>query len=104
MLKQISIYLFLSILVVVFASYFHQLIVYIDMAYTWCNIQLSPIFSRSGLGLMVRHILVLSLLPIAMAAIPALGYRLIKGTTMPHFYFITWLFWLILVLGVLLLR
>lgn len=104
MVKQISLYLVLSVLVVVFARYFHQLMVYIDLVYTWCNVQLAPIFSRSGLGLAVRHILVLTLLPIAMAALPALGYRLIKGTTMPHFYFLTWFFWLILVLGVLLLR
>ncbi len=94
----------LSILVVVFARYFHKLIVYIDVLYTWCNVKLSPVFSRSGLGLTIRQILVLTLLPVVLASVPALGYRIIKGGTMPYYYFTTWFFWLVIVLSVLLFR
>lgn len=104
MLKQALIYLALSILVVVFARYFHKLVVYIDVLYTWCNVKLAPVFSRSGLGLTIRQILVLTLLPIALASVPALGYRIIKGGTMPYYYFTTWFFWLVIVLSVLLFR
>lgn len=104
MLKQALIYLILSILVVVFAKYFHALVIYIDMVYTLFNSKISPIFSNSSIGVTIRHIIVLTALPIILAGIPAAGYRLIKGGQMPHFYFITWLFWLIIVLSVLLVR
>ncbi|MCC5791516.1 MAG: hypothetical protein JJT82_02760 [Legionellaceae bacterium] len=104
MLKHVLLYLILSILVVVFANYFHILIVYIDMLYTWINVKISPVFNRNSLGVTIRHILVLTLLPVILAAVPALLYRLFKGKTMPHLYFLTWFFWLVIVLSVLLIR
>lgn len=104
MLRQSLIYLLLSILVVVFAKYAHLLVVYIDVFFTYINIKLTPIFSHTGWGLMIRKILVLTLLPIALTAIPALIYRVIKGKDMPHFIAIAWVLWTIIVLSDILVR
>lgn len=104
MLRQAIIYLLLSIVVVVFAQYGHLLIVRIDMLYTYINVQLTPIFNRSGLGAIVRNVFTLVLLPVILAAIPALFYRLIKGENMPFFIPITWVLWLIIVLSNVLIR
>ena len=99
MLRHSIIYLLMSILVVLFAKYAHLIIVYVDMFFTYVNLKLTPIFSQTGWGLVIRKILVLSLLPLIITAIPALLYKLIKGGEMPHFIAITWIIWTIIVLS-----
>lgn len=104
MLRQSLIYLLLSILIVIFAEHVQLLIVYIDMAYTYFNYKLSPIFNYSAIGIMIRKVLSLVVIPIMLAAIPALIYRLIKGNHMPYFIQLTWFLWLIIVLSKVLIR
>jgi ABC-type dipeptide/oligopeptide/nickel transport system permease component len=104
MLRQSLIYLLLSILVVVFAKYAHLLIVYIDMFFTHVNLRLTPIFSQTGWGLVIRKILVLMILPIILVGIPALVYKALKHRDMPHFIAITWVVWTIIVLSDILIR
>lgn len=99
MLRQSMVYLVLSILIVIFAAYVHLLIVYIDMLYTLINVKLAPVFSNSPLGILIRQILVLTLLPVLVAGIPALIYRSLKGKQMSYFFETLWLLWLILVLS-----
>lgn len=99
LLRQTLIYFILSILAILFASYAQLLIVYIDLTYTYINLKLSPIFSTSNLGISIRNLLTLILIPVVIAAVPALFYRLIKGRHMPYFIEVTWLLWLILVLS-----
>ncbi|GGI79246.1 hypothetical protein [Legionella impletisoli] len=99
MLKQGLIYLLLSIVIVVFAEYAQMIIVYLDMLYTFVNLKLAPVFSQSELGVMIRRVFSLVVLPILIAAIPALIYRLIKGKNMPYFIQVTWLLWLVIVLS-----
>lgn len=99
MLRQSLIYLLLSILVVVFAKYAHALIVYIDMFYVWINWAVSPLFRQIGLGDAISKIIILILVPVIIAAIPALIYRLIKGRDMPGMIELTWCLWLIIVLS-----
>ena len=104
MLKQIIIYLLLSILVVLFAEQVQTLIVYIDYLYTFVNVWLAPVFSQSQLGVLIRKVVSLILIPIVIAGIPALIYRLVKGKNMPYFIQLTWLIWLIIVLSKVLIR
>lgn len=104
MLRQSLIYLLLSIVVVVFARFAHMLIVYIDMLYAFINIKLTPIFSQSGLGLVFRKVILLVAIPVIIAAIPALSYRLVKGKEMPYFIELTWCLWLVIVLSNVLIR
>lgn len=103
-MKQGLIYLALSIVIVVFAEYAHVLIVYLDMLYTYVNLKLSPVFSSSELGILIRRVFSLVLIPVIIAAIPAVLYRLIKGSNMPYFIQITWLLWLIIVLSKILIQ
>lgn len=104
LLRQSLMYLLLSMLVVLFAEHAQLLIVYIDMVYTWVNVNLAPIFSSVGLSNMVRQVFVLLMIPICLAAIPALAYKAIKGNKMPYLIELSWLFWLILVLSKVLIR
>lgn len=99
MLRQTVVYVLLTILVVVFAKYAHLLIVYIDMLYAYINVKLNNLFSLTGLGLMVRKIILLALIPLLIAAIPGLIYWLITKKTMPYLLELTWFLWLIIVLS-----
>ena len=99
MFKQTVIYLLLSIVVVLFAKFAGLLIVYIDLFYIYLNVKLSLIFSHSELGIMFQKVLTLVLLPICIAAIPALLYRAIKGHHMPYTVELTWILWLVIVLS-----
>lgn len=104
MLKQSLIYLVLSIVVVIFAKYIHVLIVYIDILYTYMHYKLSPIFNQGGIGGIVSKVTLLVLIPVVIAAIPALIYRLIKGSSMPCLIELTWCLWLVIVLSHILIR
>ncbi len=97
--KQYLSYFILSVIMVMFASYAHLLIVYIDILYTYINVKLSHLFNPSFTGTMIRNVLILVLLPVAIAGVPALIYRLIKGKMMPYFIETIWLLWLIIVLS-----
>ncbi|MGL6030486.1 MAG: hypothetical protein ACRC0M_11995 [Legionella sp.] len=99
MFRQSLIYLLLSVLVVIFARYAHTLVVYIDMFFTYINLQLTPVFSHTGWGMFIRKILVLMLIPIIIAGVPALIYRAIKGREMPHFLALVWVLWIIIALS-----
>ena len=104
LLKQSLIYLTLSIIVVVFARYAQLLIVYVDLLYTYINIKLAPIFNHSELATFIRKVISLVVLPLLIAAIPALIFRVIKGKHMPYFIEMTWLIWLVIVLSKILIR
>jgi hypothetical protein len=99
MLRQSIIYLLLSILVVIFAKFAHMIIVYIGMLYAFINVKLTPIFSQSSLGLTIRKVVLLVLIPVLITAIPALSYRLVKGESMPYLIEFTWGLWLVIVLS-----
>lgn len=104
MLRYSLIYLLLSILVVLFSKYAHLLIVYIDTIFVYINVKLTPIFSQTGWGLVIRKTLILIGLPIVITAIPALLYKAIKGRDMPHFIAIVWVIWTVIVLSDILIR
>ena len=99
MLKQSLIYLALSLIVVVFASYAHLLVVYLDILYTHANLALAPLFSNSHAGVILRGVIILTLLPICITAIPALIYRTIKGQTIPYYFEATWMIWLVIIIS-----
>lgn len=104
MLRHFLIYLTLSVLVIVFSKYAHLLVVYVDVFFTYVNVLLTPIFSQTGWGLVIRKTLVLVLLPVVLTAIPALLYKAFKGKEMPHFIAITWTLWTVIVISDILVR
>ncbi len=99
MLKQGLIYLALSLIVVTFARYAHLLVVYLDIVYTHANLALAPLFSNSHAGIILRGVIILTLLPICITAIPALIYRALKGHTIPYYFEATWMVWLVIVIS-----
>ncbi|QBR83714.1 hypothetical protein E3983_04705 [Legionella israelensis] len=104
MLRQALIYIILSILVVIFAKYFHLLVLYIDTFFTYISVKMTSVFSMSHIGLLTRKVIVLIFLPVLIAALPALAYRAVKGGRMPYFMELTWLLWLVIVLSNVLIR
>ena len=99
MIKQSLIYLLLSLLIVIFAKYAHLLLVYIDIVYSYVNVKLTPLFSTSEAGILLRGIITLTTLPICITAIPALAYYAFKHTRLPYYFEATWIIWLIIVIS-----
>lgn len=99
MLKQSLIYLVLSIFVIIFARYMHFLVLYLDISYTYANLKLSPLFSNSEAGVLLRGVIILTLFPIISTAIPALIYRIVKGGLMPYYFETTWMIWFLIVVS-----
>mgnify|MGYP000505800931 CR=1 FL=1 len=104
MLNQMIIYLILTLLVVIFSAYFHGIIKAIDSLYVYTENYLSTLFTHNHTGSILVKMLALLFIPLIIAAIPALLYRLIKGKEMPYFLSITWFLWLIIVLTHFLIR
>ena len=104
MLKQSLLYLLLSLLVIVFAKYAKLFVLYTDLFYTYINTLLEPLFGSGFMGEIFRNFFTLVLVPLAIAAIPALIYRLIKHKHMPYFIELTWLLWLIIAMSSYLIR
>jgi hypothetical protein len=97
--QQSLLYIFLSIFVIVFARYFYLLFIYLDLLYTFVNLKLAHLFNDNEAGRLLRGAIILTLLPIAITAAPALIYRAIKGGLMPYFYEITWTIWFVIVIS-----
>ncbi len=104
MLRPIGIYLVLSCIVVLLAHYLHLFVLKIDYFYTLLAHQLQPFFSATANGRLFCRIFLLVVIPVIIAAVPALIYRLIKGKDMPYFFELTWCIWLIIMLSTTLIR
>lgn len=102
--KQSLIYLVASVLLVVFSKYFQLLVVKIALFIVYIQYKLAPYFASMGLSWALRKTLILLILPILLAGIPALAYKMIKKNNMPYFIATVWILWLLLVLSDLLIR
>jgi hypothetical protein len=98
MLRQALIFLLISILVILFSSFSHNMLfIYIKNLFT-------PIFNALDFGAMIQKICLLMLIPLTTTAIPAVLYRVIRGKQMPYLIESTWILWLILVLSTILIH
>ena len=93
--RQSIIYLVLSFIVVLGAKYIQLGTHFIADGYGSINLKLVPYLANDA----VRHVLLMILLPIVIAGIPALIFRLIKKQNMPYYLTCTWVVWIILVLS-----
>lgn len=96
---QILIYLLLSTLIVIFSKFFHVLLIDLNLIYAFAHLKLTPFFNYIGLGVKIKKITLLILVPVGLALIPALIYRVVKGRWMTHFIELTWILWLVLILS-----
>jgi hypothetical protein len=99
MFKQSIIYLLLSIVVVLLARYIHELIVHVNMIYTFSCLKLSVLANQQGPNHIVIAIFLLVVIPVLIVGIPALIYRLITRRMMPYFLELVWCLWLVLSLS-----
>ena len=99
MLKQSLVYLILSLLVVLFATYAKIFFVYVNLLYAYINNVLEPLFGSGLMGEAFRDMVTLIMTPCALAAIPALIYWLIKRKKMPYFLELIRILWLTLALS-----
>ncbi|MDP3560223.1 MAG: hypothetical protein Q8R79_07755 [Legionellaceae bacterium] len=104
MLRFIGTYFVLSLLVIYFQKQLSTFIIYLDTLYTKIHIALGPIFNPTGLGLIIQKTIVLTCLPLAIVAIPAILYRLIKKSPMPYLQHATWCIWFVVLLSNLLIH
>jgi hypothetical protein len=104
MLKQSLLYLILSAVVIFFSLYAKLLFMYMDLLYMTINQALKPVFGSGVAGELMRDMISLMLIPLVIAAIPALLYWLIKRKKMPYFTELTWFLWLIFAVSSYLIR
>ncbi len=93
LMKQTIAYLVLSLLAVMGASYLQQAAHYVATIYSALDATLVPYLSNNN----IRHILLMIVIPIFFASIPAILYRLIKKQDMPYYLPLTWILWMILI-------
>lgn len=60
--------------------------------------QTGSIFSNSYVGIIIRQIVTLTLVPLLIAGIPAGIYWLFRRRTLPYLQYLIWTLWLMLVL------
>ena len=92
-------YLVLSIFVILCAQYTQIAATYVVDFYNHIDTSIAIFFSYTPSGLALRHIVALVIGPLIVTGIPALIYRMVKHTPMPHFIEITWLVWITIVLS-----
>ncbi len=96
MLKQLSILVVLSLVLLIFAQQSHAILLLLDNTHRLLNEGLSQVFSTSSVGNTTQEVLCLMFIPLAIAAIPAIVYWLIKRRPMPYFYHVMWAIWIVL--------
>jgi hypothetical protein len=95
MFKQIFVLLLLSVLIILFMPYAHQVIEWIVNAHTWVLSILKDVFSGGNVGDLTRNLLALLAVPVGVAMIPVLLYYVIKRQWFPYFMQIVWVTWLL---------
>lgn len=96
MLKHILLIVALSLLVVLGATYFHQVLQWLLSAHDWVSSSLVDIFSGGKTGSVIRNLLALLSIPLLVGLIPLFFYWLVKRQSFPYFIEFIWVTWLIL--------
>jgi hypothetical protein len=99
MIKQIGLFILFSILAAIFLHQLHYLLSLITLAYHALYKMMGWVFSNDSLGTIIRQSVVFILVPVVVAFISSLIYKLIKKTGLPHPYFmlIMWVSWVMLI-------
>lgn len=104
MLKQLSILVVLSTILLIFSQYAQLILSYLDAAHTFLNAKLSYIFNTSTAGNTTQEVASLLLIPLAFTGILQATYWVFKRRMMPYFYHILWTIWLVLFTSLTLVR
>lgn len=99
MLKQSLLYLVLTILVVLLARYVYYGLLYLNSIYYYLYSLIYPLFNPGYHGKIIIKVILLLIIPLMMAGVPALIYRLIKGRDMPYFNEAVWCVWVVVLIS-----
>ncbi|HSW68695.1 MAG TPA: hypothetical protein VLI69_00875 [Gammaproteobacteria bacterium] len=95
MLKQIIAIIALSLLVIVGMAYAQQGLQFILTGHDWISDLLKDVFSGGQSGNIVRQLIVLLVIPLCVALVPAIIYWMAKRTWFPYFMQFMWVIWLV---------
>lgn len=96
MMKQFTILIALSFLIVLFSEQIRWVLNYLDNTYDIFHAQLSQLFGDAPWRVALISLCTLVALPFLITAIPGGFYSLIKKKQMPYFYHCVWFIWILL--------
>jgi len=96
MMKQGLYILVASILLVVFLPQVHIFLDYIGQAHTFLTKQLSHVFAGGKIGQLIRHSVVLFVVPVVVGFVPGGIYYVVKRAVMPYQLHVIWVLWVML--------
>jgi len=102
MLKQLLYIIIISLLTVLFVKEIHFVLAHLGSLHHYLAKQLAHVFSGGSIGLMIRKVLVLTIIPLALGFIPGLIYWIIKRAQMPYLFHVIWVIWIILATSIML--
>jgi hypothetical protein len=99
MIKQIGLFILLSVLAAIFLHELYYVLSFITLAHSAFYKVMGWVFSNDRLGRILRQSVVFILVPLIVAFIPSVIYKLVKKTWLPsrHFMLIMWISWVILI-------
>lgn len=104
MLKQIIFLIVVSLLAIFFMRDVSVCLVYLGKAHHYLTKELAVVFAGGAVGMMIRQVVVLVVIPVIVGLIPGSIYWVIKRKRMPYLFHIIWIVWLILMTSIILHR
>lgn len=95
LLKNLVVLVILNLFIIFGLKHVQPLVLVLVSAHDWISQLILPFFPGSEVGLDTRHLLSLLIMPLFLAAIPALIYWLAKRRFFPYFMHVVWVFWLV---------
>lgn len=102
MLKQITSLILASLIVLLLSKYFTVGLGWVQGLHDWLYDVTQVVFSDSTLGIMLRKLVALLVIPLVCIGIPSGLYYVIYRKAMPYFTEAVWVVWIILVTAILL--
>lgn len=97
MVRNVFLLIFCTIFVVIFSSHVVNVLDYFRSAYIWGRDFFSPIISGTRHAAMFKSALSLILVPVLITLVPVICYAVVKQKIMPHYSYLMWGVWLLLV-------
>ena len=96
MIKQISILLCLSFIVIFFLQQFSYAVHYLIHWHALLMAAMGKIFAGGNIGILIRNLTALTLLPLGIAFIPYSIAKIVAHREFTYFYHVLWASWIIL--------
>ncbi len=98
--KHILYLILISVIAMYFINQIAAFLHFIDNIHGLLVKQLSMIFAGGKVGMMIKEVVALVLIPLGIASIPASVYWVFKRRVMPYFTDLLWVSWIMLATSV----